>query len=66
MKVYELMSQLERMPSGAVVHFSTAKTQREIDSMGVYDRDDHDEDIYDISGEVLDVDLDGNRVFLRD
>lgn len=64
MKVYELMKALEEMPAGAEVRFSTVMKQSEIDSAGVIDQED-EEDIYNLVGDIKEIDQEGNVVYLQ-
>jgi predicted RNA-binding protein len=58
------MKTLEEMPAGAEVKFSTVMKQSEIDPCGVIDRD-NEEDIYNLIGDIKEIDLNGNVVYLQ-
>ena len=65
MKVYELMAMLEEMPSGAEVMCSGAETLDRItdaDSIGVDEQGNME---YPVTRNIVDVDLEGKRVFLQ-
>lgn len=65
MKVYELMNILEHFPSGAEVMCSGVKTMDELISAEPIGEDDKGSIEYPITESIVDVDLEGKRVYLQ-
>lgn len=64
-KVYELMSKLEKLPSGAEVVCSGLKTIDQIEESEPMGKDDYGIDQYQITENIVDVNLEGNHVYLQ-
>lgn len=64
-KVYELMSKLEKLPSGAEVVCSGMKTVDEIEESEPMGQNDYRINQYQITENIVDVDLEGNHVYLQ-
>ena len=64
-KVYELMSRLEKLPSGVEVMCSGVKTLDSITDNPDISEDRYGNKEYLISESIVDVDLEGNRVYLQ-
>lgn len=64
-KVYELMSQLEKLPSGAEVMCSGAKTVDELEESESLGKNDYGIDQYSITESILDVEIESNHVYLQ-
>lgn len=62
MKVYELMSALEKMPCGAEVYCSLAITGDELDNLEILD--DGNDRTYGITKSLKEIDCDDNSVSL--
>lgn len=56
------MSMLEKLPSGAEVCVSGMKTVKESEPMG---KNDYGIDQYQITENIVDIDLEGNHVYLQ-
>ena len=65
MKVYELMARLEEMPSGAEVMCSGLETLDRITSENSIDEDEMGNKQYPVTRNIVDVDMEGKRVFLQ-
>ena len=65
MKVYELMAILEKLPSGAEVICSGIKTVEELEESDSIGNDEYGNKEYSISENIVDVDLEGNHVYLQ-
>ena len=59
------MSKLEKLPCGAEVVCSGIKTIEEIEELEPMDKDEYDNDQYQITENIVDVDLEGNHVYLQ-
>ena len=59
------MSKLEKLPSGAEVVCSGMKTVEEIEESELIDKDEYGNDQYSITENIIDVDLEGNHVYLQ-
>ena len=59
------MSKLEKLPCGADVVCSGVKTVEEIEESEPIDKDEYDNDQYSITENIVDVDLEGNHVYLQ-
>lgn len=59
------MSKLEKLPSGAEVVCSGLNTIEEIEESEPMDKDEYDNDQYQITENIVDVDLEGNHVYLQ-
>lgn len=55
MKVYELMTELAKMPAGAEVEFTTLMTLAEFAELHTDVVDENGKDLYRVSGEIKDV-----------
>ena len=64
-KVYELMARLEKFPSGAEVMCSGLKTVDQIEESEPMGKDDYGIDQYQITENIIDVDIEGNHVYLQ-
>lgn len=64
-KVYELMTQLEKLPSGAEVMCSGAKTVDELEESEALGKNDYSIEQYSITENIVDVNLEGNHVYLQ-
>lgn len=64
-KVYELMSKLEKLPSGAEVMCSGVKTLDSITDNDPLGEDGYGNKEYPITENIVDVDLKGNHVYLQ-
>ena len=64
-KVYELMSKLEKLPCGADVVCSGVKTVDDIEESEPVGKNEYDIDQYQITENIVDVDLEGNHVYLQ-
>lgn len=64
-KVYELMTMLEKLPSGAEVMCSGVKTFDGITDNPVIGEDSYGNKEYSISEIIVDVDLEGDYVYLQ-
>lgn len=64
-KVYELMSKLEKLPCGAEVVCSGLKTVDEIEESELIGKDEYGVNQYQITENIVDVDLEGNHVYLQ-
>lgn len=64
MKVYELMGELSKLPSGAEVSGSAMLTTSELESGCRMGNDDDGETLYSVCRNLECVDHDGHRVFL--
>lgn len=64
-KVYELMSNLEKLPSGAEVMCSGVKTLDDVTDNPAIGEDSYGNKEYPISEIIVDVDLEGNHVYLQ-
>lgn len=64
-KVYELMSKLEKLPSGAEVMCSGVKTLDSITDSDSLGEDGYGNKEYLISENIVDIDLEGNHVYLQ-
>lgn len=64
-KVYELMARLEKLPSGAEVMCSGVKTLDSITDNPAISEDSYGNKEYPISETIVDVDLEGNHVYLQ-
>ena len=65
MKVYELMTRLEKLPSGAGVICSGIKTVEDIEESNPIGNDEYGNKEYSISENIVDVDMEGNHVYLQ-
>ena len=65
MKVYELMGKLEKLPSGAEVMCSGVKTLDELTDTTPIGENNYGSKEYPISESIVDVDLEGNHVYLQ-
>lgn len=65
MKVYELMARLEKLPSGAEIICSGIKTVEDIEESDPIGNDEYGNKEYSISENIVDVDLEGNHVYLQ-
>lgn len=59
------MSKLEKLPSGAEVVCSGMKTVDEIEESEVMGQNDYGLNQYQITENIVDVDLEGNHVYLQ-
>lgn len=59
------MSKLEKLPSGAEVVCSGVKTVEEIEESKPIDKDEYGNDQYSLIENIVDVDLEGNHVYLQ-
>lgn len=59
------MSKLEKLPSGAEVVCSGMKTVDEIEESEVMGQNDYGINQYQITENIVDVDLEGNHVYLQ-
>lgn len=59
------MSKLEKLPSGAEVICSGLKTVDQIEESEIMGKDDYGIDQYQITENIVDVDLEGNHVYLQ-
>ncbi len=64
MRVYELMTALSELPSGAEVFCTAALTVNEVESGTVMDYEDEDNILYEVSRPLDNLDTNGNRVYL--
>ena len=65
MKVYELMAKLEELPSGAEVMCSGVETLDRITDADSIGSDEQGNTEYPVTRNIVDVDLEGKRVFLQ-
>lgn len=65
MKVYELMSRLEKLPSGAEIMCSGIKTLDSLTDSNSIREDNYGNKEYLISEDIVDVDLEENYVYLQ-
>lgn len=64
-KVYELMARLEKLPSGAEVMCSGLKTVDQVEESEPMGKDDYGIDQYQITENIIEVDIEGNHVYLQ-
>lgn len=64
-KVYELMARLEKLPSGAEVVCTGLKTVNQVEESEPVGKDDYGIDQYQITENIIDVDIEGNHVYLQ-
>lgn len=64
MRVYELMAELSKLPSGTEVFCTAALTVNEVESGIVIDDEDEDNILYEVSRPLDNLDTNGNRVYL--
>lgn len=62
MKVYELMSKLEKLPCGAEVVCSGINTIYELE---LIEKDERGANQYQVTKDIVDVDLEGNHAYLQ-
>ena len=65
MKIYELMNILEQLPAGAEVMCSGLKTMDNLISGNPMGEDENGNIEYPITETIIDVDVEGKRVFLQ-
>lgn len=65
MKVYKLMARLEKLPSGAEVMCSGLKTVDQVKELEPIWKDDRGIDQYQITENIIDVDIEGNHVYIQ-
>lgn len=65
MKVYELMAKLEKLPSGARVMCSGVKTIDRLTDDEPVGEDYYGNKEYPMTEDIIDVDVEGKRVFLQ-
>lgn len=65
MRVYELMSRLENLPSGAKVMCSGVYTIDKLTNSMPFDEDDYGNKEYLIAEEIIEFDIEGDYVYLQ-
>lgn len=64
MKIFELMSELSKLPAGLEVNISGCMTEKELRKSVEIDVDEDENSIYSIGGTCGDIDSDSKNVFL--